>query len=416
MKYWIAILSILCSTRVSAQVVVQTWVDPCNNQVQTATFPINGPGVTIIYRNQAKTFTAMQATTGELHAWINQVTTLIPCPIVNNPVVTQTAAAAATQAASSAASSVATNVAASTPPPTTSTSTSTPDTKPETKSETSSSSDSKSESKSEEKKSESKKDDKKKEDAKSNPIMIASDLTIGQTPDGKLTELATVGVSRSSLMGNESYGATGMIWSSLDKGALSISYTAMGFQKGKLSNIKNTSLTTAYMNGTWLTISAYTYVKPHPAYGVYGFSAGMVNTFIPNKQQFILTDSAQIVERLSKYKKLHSRGYYPSDTMTIITRNIGTSTATSMVIFWMPPAKKISTRITVSPQIFIMGSPISYNPITKLTTSTSVSMMMGTAVDYKLTKRFGISSAYRAMISPKQPILNYILIGSRIIL
>jgi len=28
-----------------AQVVVQTWVDPCTNTAQTATFPINGPGV-----------------------------------------------------------------------------------------------------------------------------------------------------------------------------------------------------------------------------------------------------------------------------------------------------------------------------------------------------------------------------------
>ena len=41
-----------------AQVVVQTWVDPCTNTVQTATFPINGPGVLIMYRGQSKLFTA----------------------------------------------------------------------------------------------------------------------------------------------------------------------------------------------------------------------------------------------------------------------------------------------------------------------------------------------------------------------
>ena len=41
-----------------AQVVVQTWVDPCTNTVQTATFPINGPGVMIMYRGQSKLFTA----------------------------------------------------------------------------------------------------------------------------------------------------------------------------------------------------------------------------------------------------------------------------------------------------------------------------------------------------------------------
>lgn len=90
-----------------AQSVTQTWIDPCTNTVQTATFPINGAGVLIMYRGQSKTFTAQQASSGELMLWINQVTTNIPCPITNNPVVTQTTTQAAAQAASQAASAAA---------------------------------------------------------------------------------------------------------------------------------------------------------------------------------------------------------------------------------------------------------------------------------------------------------------------
>jgi hypothetical protein len=66
--------------RAEAQTIAQTWIDPCTGAVQTATFNLNGPGVTIVYRNQIRTFTAQQAINGELMAWINQVTVYVPCP------------------------------------------------------------------------------------------------------------------------------------------------------------------------------------------------------------------------------------------------------------------------------------------------------------------------------------------------
>ncbi len=64
MKYFkssLLLLMLVASSCGKAQVVVQTWVDPCTNTVQTATFPINGPGVMIMYRGQSKIFTAQQA-------------------------------------------------------------------------------------------------------------------------------------------------------------------------------------------------------------------------------------------------------------------------------------------------------------------------------------------------------------------
>ena len=88
-----------------AQVVVQTWVDPCTNTVQTVVFPLNNIGVTVMYRGASKVFTSQQARAGELQAWIAQVTASIPCPITTNPVVTQTVTQTAAQAATSAATS-----------------------------------------------------------------------------------------------------------------------------------------------------------------------------------------------------------------------------------------------------------------------------------------------------------------------
>ena len=71
MKYFkssLLLLMLVASSCGKAQVVVQTWVDPCTNTTQTATFPIGGPGVMIMYRGQSKVFTAQQAQAGEVLA------------------------------------------------------------------------------------------------------------------------------------------------------------------------------------------------------------------------------------------------------------------------------------------------------------------------------------------------------------
>lgn len=448
MKKIFILMCFLLPVKTEAQSIVQTWIDPCTNTVQTATFPLNGIGVTVVYRNQAKTFTAQQAAAGELIAWINQVTISTPCPIANNPVVqqtaTQTATQAATQAASTAASAAAssaasssanaaasgaaTSAASSTPTPTASTSTSSsaPSTsssgeqKTETKTETKS--ESKSESKSEEKKSdekkeekkEEKKDEKKKNEAKSNPIMIASDLTIGQNPDKGLSEIITVGVSQSSLMGDKSYGATGMLWSTFDQGALSLSYTKMNFKKGKLKSINSYSSTSAYLKGVLMQMLGYTWVKPHPRFGVYGVSVGAIGLFMPNGQKYTITDSTKLVEFMKDYSDRYV--YRIGDTVKVSTHGYNSNWATSAVAFWMHPPIVINPRLTVSPQVFVMGSPVSYNSVIGFTTNKTVGMMIGDSWDYKITRRFGATAAHRIMIPASGKPLNFLLIGSRMIL
>ena len=101
-KFLLVFFLLFLPAKVDAQVVVQTWIDPCTGTAQTATFPIGNIGVTIVFRNQSKIFTAQQAASGELMAWINQLVMNTPCTVTNNPVVQQAATQAATAAASAA--------------------------------------------------------------------------------------------------------------------------------------------------------------------------------------------------------------------------------------------------------------------------------------------------------------------------
>jgi hypothetical protein len=58
-----------------------------------------------------------------------------------------------------------------------------------------------------------------------------------------------IGVSRNSMAGDKSYGATAMIWSNLNQFALSARYTKITYNDRQATTVSNTSLTTAYAQG-----------------------------------------------------------------------------------------------------------------------------------------------------------------------
>jgi hypothetical protein len=212
--------------------------------------------------------------------------------------------------------------------------------------------------------------------------LVASDLTTGQNPDGSLSALFTTGVSQSSLAGDKSYGATAIVWMTFDQGAINASYSKMKFDKGKLKYITAYANTIAYLKGTWMNMSGVTLVKPDPKWGVVGISGNMILLAVPNKD----------------------------DNTTAVNY------ATSLAAFWMHTPIQINERVSVSPQIFIMGAPVSYNDLTKFTFNKELSAMVGNSVDYKITKRFGMSGAHRVMIPSTGKPMHFILIGSRVTL
>jgi hypothetical protein len=451
MKKWIinllltSVLFILAN-KANGQILTQTYLDPCDNKVYVVTFPLPNNVITAIVRNKAKTFTYLEAQSGVIQTWVNSIFAT-PCPtqqvvlqqtITNT--VTQAASQAATQAASSAASaasgaaSSAASSASTSASSTASTSASSASTSgasssssssssssqssssstesssstssSESKSEsTSSSSESKSESKSEsseskseskeeskseskeekkeekksEKKEEKKKDEKKQ--AKLNPIMFGSDLTIGQNAAGGFTPIISIGMNQGSATGESSWGVTSMIWGDLKSIAISANKSDLVFKDGQLKAINAYSYTIARVNGTNMTFGGYTWIKPHPKYGTIGFNASYINV------------------------KLKGTNDYSYSFMSSLTG------------FWTKPYQ-ISPRSTLSPGIFVMASPYSYNSQTGNTFSYNIGGLIGTGYSYRISKRFGLNIDYKinASTTPGSPILSFFLIGSKLML
>jgi hypothetical protein len=377
-----------------SQILTNTFVDPCTKKVTTFVVPLQG--TTIVFMGKSKYFTSADVASGALMAWINQVYTeyAAPCPVaqVTTQVTTQTVASA-----------VAASVAAVPPPPPpapaaqsggSSSSSSSQSEGSSTKSEggsskseeSSSKSESKEESKSESKeeskeenkedKKEEKKEEKKKGGNKAamTPIVFSSDLSSVQVINGDFNLMANLGLSRSSLAGDVSYGATAIIWSNLKQFALSSRYSKMQFKDNQLCGISTYSYTTAYNDGSFTHIGAYSYVTMVKSY-ILGYNLAVIGMRLPaetGKQIF---------------------------------------TMSSVTLFGMR-AVQINKRITIIPEFFLMGAPLSYGMGSKdLNVNKQISYIFGNTFDLALTKKFRISANLKYMGGPSKTI--GLLVGSR---
>jgi hypothetical protein len=196
--------------------------------------------------------------------------------------------------------------------------------------------------------------------------------------------MMSVGVSKSSLMGDKSYSTNALIWSTLDQFALSSGVTSMNLEGGKLTSINSYSATSAYLKGTWMGMVGYTWIKPHPTLGTFGYNVGAI--------MLLMNGTGTDVKYV-------------------------TSFSTSFVAFWMKPYQ-YSPKLTISPQIFVMSSPLGYNSYTGGTMVNRVpGAMVGASFDYKLSKKFGMNFGYKANMSytPEFKLMNNFQIGSKMI-
>jgi hypothetical protein len=164
---------------------------------------------------------------------------------------------------------------------------------------------------------------------------------------------------------------------------LSGGYTKLDFSEGKLNAIHSYSSAFAYLNGNYMNLLGYTWIKPTAKYGVFGYNLGVINLLLEN-----------------------GKGGYDYNM------------STSAVAFWTKPYQ-YSKKLTVSPQIFTMFAPISYNTVAGMTTvNRNMGFLLGSSFDYKISKRFGLSINYKLSgnTAPGSPFLSNILIGSRMIL
>jgi hypothetical protein len=183
-------------------------------------------------------------------------------------------------------------------------------------------------------------------------------------------------------MGDESYSANAVIMSDLKTFIVSGGYTKMDFSEGKLKTIHSYSSAFAYLNGNYMNLLGYTWIKPTQKRGVFGYNLGLINLLLKNGNKFDYNLS------------------------------------TSAVAFWTKPYQ-YSKKLTISPQIFTMFAPISYNTVAGTSTvNRHMGFLLGSSFDYKISKRFGLSINYKLSgnTTPGSPFLSNILIGTRMVL
>lgn len=215
--------------------------------------------------------------------------------------------------------------------------------------------------------------------ARSNPILVSSDLTTAQNLDRTFTPILNLGMAQSSMTGMSSWGLTGMIWFNFKQFALSGRYTKVHFSKGgKLKFIHNFNLTGVYSYGNILGFIGYSGILNAGKWGVTGFNISAAGTLVSeNKNTFI---------------------------------------SPSITAFYTRPFA-VTKRLNVSPELYIISTPLMYSTQDKVTTTDrTFSAFIGSGFDYQITKRFKFNFNYKMNLStnPDFPILSFFLIGSKI--
>jgi hypothetical protein len=215
--------------------------------------------------------------------------------------------------------------------------------------------------------------------ARSNPIIVSSDITSAQNLNKSYTPIINVGTSRSSMTGLSSYGVTGMVWLNFEQFALSARYTKIHFNKSKkLKFVHNVNLTGVYTYGNFLGFVGYSGILNGGKYGITGFNVSAAATVIA-------TDKS---------------GYYSPSITAFYTRPI-----------------KVNKKLIISPEIYIISTPLVYSTKEKVTVSDRYfSGFIGSGFDYQVSKRFKVNVNYKANLStnPQFPILSFFLIGSKV--
>lgn len=219
----------------------------------------------------------------------------------------------------------------------------------------------------------------KASNARSNPVIVQSDLTTAQNLDKSFTPILNLGISRSSMTGASSWGLTSMTWLNFKQFALSGRYTKMHFNKsGTLKYIHNASLTCVYTYGNVLGFIGYSGILNAGKWGVTGFNLSAAGTLVAEEDNTYLSPS--------------------------------------FTAFYTKPFK-VGSRLTVSPEIYIISTPLIYSSKDQITTTDrTFSGFLGSGFDYQITKRFKFNVNYKANLStnPELPILSFLLVGSKI--
>ena len=394
MKQWILLTLIsvllLIANKANSQNIVQTYIDPCDNKVYTVLVPIssNQPGVLVLIRNKSRLFTYADFSSGTVTKWINDIFST-PCPIAVVATVAQQAAQAASSAASqaasaasSSASSAASNSVASSSSPSTS-SESSSQSQSSSSSGESSSSGSSSESKEggggkSEKKSDKKAEEKKKkqEERKANPPIVKADLSVIQM-GSTIVPTMNVNMSKTLNEGMFSYGLNTSVRVDLKQIVIGGSTSDIIMKNGKVFGVTSTSVTYVTDWDNKFIFYGWSFVKPLDKGAVTGLALSG-NSLILAGTQVMLSPS--------------------------------------IIAFYTRPYQ-ISKKQTISPELYIISSPIMFGQKDKKATyDANVSFFTGAGTDIRFSKKFKLNINFKVNIStnPNTPLMSVFALGSKI--
>jgi hypothetical protein len=216
-KYLSVVLLLLLSSSTFGQTVTQTYTDRCTGEVHV--FQISSQGTTIIvFYNRAKSFTANDIVTGVFKNWLEETYTwwrnLNPCS-ANQAVVTT-----AVQTTQQIVTNSLPTLPSPPPPPSQSSEVKVSSSEPVSEAGTSSNTEEVSDSPEESSQGGSSTDEEESEgDSKKStqPPVVIANLAAIQSLDGSYMPAATFGISKSSLLGDESFGVSTMVWFDLSQ-------------------------------------------------------------------------------------------------------------------------------------------------------------------------------------------------------
>ena len=374
-----------------SQTVTQTYYDKCTGETKVYVIPLQGSTV-VVYYNRSMSVTYNDVQSGAFQKWLEETylwwSTFNPCSAAQ---ATQTVAQQTTQQVAQAAAQAASSISIPSAPPTAAPPqpASTPATKTETKSEPKQE-EKKEEPKQEEKKEESKKEEKKKEEKKQalQPILIAANYMTMQNLDGSFNQVASFGLSKSSLTGADSYNANAMIWSNLKQFSVSLSKSSILFNYDKKVPIKigNEILGYTYVRGSIYKITGVN-ITAMLMFNTTVLSIGMSDVFL--------------------LKKGIVFGYAIGGNVI----NMNTVSPMLTTFITKPFAFK---RYTLSPMLALSSSPVTYAN-NEITFSQYLTYIVGSNFDFNLTKRFKANLGITTMNSTQEIPMTYaITIGSKI--
>jgi hypothetical protein len=230
------------------QTVTQTYTDRCTGEVHI--FQINSQGsTTIVFYNRAKSFISNDIVTGVFKNWLEETyilwRNLNPCS-VNQAMVT-TAIQTTQQIITNSLPALPPPPAPSNPTPSQSTEVKVSSSESVSEAHNSSNTEEVSDSSEESSQSDSSIDEEEgEEDSKKStqPPVIIANLAAIQTLDGSYTPAATFGISKSSLLGDESFGGSTTVWFDLSQILINGNYNkSTAAFKGKVGLSHTTGVT-----------------------------------------------------------------------------------------------------------------------------------------------------------------------------